>query len=80
MPVISRIVSMALRFAELVCACVVAGIIGSYLDSYGGANAWPEKRFIYTETIAGLSILLSLIWLFPFAGGCTYPVQSAMMF
>jgi len=69
MPVVSRLVSMALRFAELVCACVVAGIIGSYLDHYGEANAWPEARFIYTETIAGLSILLSLIWLFPFAGG-----------
>jgi len=69
MPVISRLVSMVLRFAELVCACVVAGIIGSYLDHYGEANAWPEARFIYTETIAGLSILLSLIWLFPFAGG-----------
>jgi len=60
---------MVLRFAELVCACVVAGIIGSYLDNYDDVNAWPEKRFIYIETIAGLSILLSLIWLFPFAGG-----------
>jgi hypothetical protein len=69
MPVVSRLVSMVLRFAELVCACVVAGIIGSYLDHYGDANAWPERRFIYTETIAGLSILLSLVWLLPFAGG-----------
>jgi hypothetical protein len=69
MPVLSRLVSMVLRFAELVCASVVAGIIGSYLDSYDDANTWPEKRFIYTETIAGLSILLSLIWLLPFTGG-----------
>ena len=69
MPVLPRLVSPALRAAELICACVVAGIIGSYLDHYNAANAWPEKRFIYIEVISGLSILLSLIWLFPFAGG-----------
>ena len=60
---------MVLRFAELVSASVVAGIIDSYLDKYSSATAWPEKRFIYIEVIAGVSILLSLIWLFPFSGG-----------
>jgi hypothetical protein len=60
---------MALRFAELVSASVVAGIIGSYLHASDAAHAWPQKRFIYTEVIAGVSILFSLIWLLPFAGG-----------
>ena len=48
---------------------VVAGIIGSYLHSYDSTNTWPGARFIYTEVIAGLSILLALLWLLPFAGG-----------
>ena len=48
---------------------MVAGIIGSYLHSYDATNSWPGARFIYTEVIAGLSILLALLWLLPFAGG-----------
>jgi hypothetical protein len=33
-----------------------------------GTSAWDQGRFIYTEVVAGLSILLSIIWLFPFSG------------
>jgi len=69
MPVMSRLASMALRVAQLICACVVAGIIGSYLHGFSKAHAWPQDRFIYTEVIAGVSILLALLWLLPFAGG-----------
>ena len=29
---------------------------------------WDNGRFIYTEVVAGLSILLSILWLFPFSG------------
>jgi hypothetical protein len=60
---------MSLRFAELVSACVVAGIIGAYLDAFDKASTWPEKRFIYVEVVAGVSVLLSLMWLCPFAAG-----------
>lgn len=67
MPVITRIVSLALRVGELIFATVVAGLIGSYLHDFDKKNAWPKKRFVYTEVIAGVSILLSLLWLLPFA-------------
>jgi hypothetical protein len=30
-------------------------------------SAWDEGRWIYTEVIAGLSLLLSLLWLIPTA-------------
>lgn len=60
MSAISRIVSVARHFAELVCACVVAGIIGSYVDAFEKANAWPEKRLTEIEVIAGTSMLPSL--------------------
>jgi len=69
MPVISRLVSICLRVGELAFAAVVAGIIGSYLHGYDATNSWPGARFIYTEVIAGISILLALLWLLPFAGG-----------
>ncbi|OAL40295.1 hypothetical protein AYO20_00031 [Fonsecaea nubica] len=69
MPVISRIVSMGLRVCELAFAGVVAGIVGSYLDDYRHGNGWPLARFIYIEIVAGISLLLGLLWLLPFAGG-----------
>ncbi|KAL9618547.1 MAG: hypothetical protein Q9160_006731 [Pyrenula sp. 1 TL-2023] len=80
MPVISRLVSIALRIGELAFACVVAGIIGSYLHRWDSTNsAWPKARFIYTEVIGGLSILLSLLWLLPFAGGFVHwPVDLVL--
>jgi len=69
MPVISRLVSICLRTGELAFAAVVAGIIGSYLHSHDASHSWPGARFIYTEVVAGVSILLALLWLLPFAGG-----------
>ncbi|KIV86671.1 hypothetical protein PV11_02268 [Exophiala sideris] len=69
MPVISRIASMALRVAELVFAAVVLGNISSYLHQYHRGSNLPLARFIYVDVIAGLSILLALLWLLPFASG-----------
>ena len=66
MPVISRLLSVLLRIGELAFAAVVAGIVGEYLHVFDKADAWPQSRFIYTEVIAGLSILLALFWLIPF--------------
>ncbi|KAL2219976.1 hypothetical protein M432DRAFT_638130 [Thermoascus aurantiacus ATCC 26904] len=69
MPVFSRIFSIILRIGELVFGAVVAGIIGHYLDLYDNFNAWPEGRWIYTEIVAGLSILLALLFLIPISAG-----------
>ena len=85
MPVLSRLVSVILRVGELVFASVslyrlttkriltelqvVAGIVGCYLHDFDQRDGWPKKRFIYSEVIAGVSILFSLLWLLPFAGG-----------
>jgi hypothetical protein len=57
---------MLLRIGELAFAAVVAGIVGEYLHAYDKANAWPQSRFIYTEVVAGISMLLALFWLIPF--------------
>jgi hypothetical protein len=62
-------VSMVLRVAELAFAAIVAGLVGQFLHSVqGSSDSWDLGRFIYTEVIAGLSILLAIIWLFPFSG------------
>lgn len=46
---------------------MLAGIVGNYLDYYTGDLNWPLARFIYTIIIAGISILVALIWLIPSA-------------
>lgn len=63
---LDRIVAMVLRAAELVFAAIVAGVNGEYLHKSNG-SAWSLGRFIYTEVVAGIAILLALLRLFPFA-------------
>ncbi|KAF7503684.1 hypothetical protein GJ744_003362 [Endocarpon pusillum] len=63
--VIPRPVSMALRAVELLSAIIVTAIIGYYLYPYAQNKTWPAKRFIFAETWAGLSIILSVLWLVP---------------
>jgi len=62
--------SFLLRIGELAFAAVVAGLTGDYLHSVNDESNsdWSKGRFIYTEIVAGLSILLAIIWLFPFSG------------
>lgn len=60
--------SMILRLAELAFAAIVAGINGHYLHQVEGTSTWDQARFIYTEVVAGISIIAAIIWLFPFAG------------
>lgn len=60
--------SMILRLAELAFAAIVAGLTGNYLYAVSNTSTWDQGRFIYTVVVAGLSILLSIIWLFPFSG------------
>jgi len=53
---------------QLAFAAIVAGLTGAYLHSLQGVDSWEQGRFIYTEVVAGLSIVLALVWLFPFSG------------
>jgi len=71
MHLIDDLLSIALRLGELAFAAVVAGITGAYLNSVSGESdsTYPIPRFIYTEVVAAISILLALLWLLPFSGG-----------
>lgn len=66
--VLQDLISIILRVGEFVFACVVAGLTGDFLHEIRHGHG-GKGRFIYTEVIAALSILLSLLWLLPFAGG-----------
>ncbi|KAF9767382.1 hypothetical protein IL306_000081 [Fusarium sp. DS 682] len=64
---LDRVVSLVLRAAELVFAAIVAGVNGEYLHNARGASSWQLGRFIYTEVVAALGILFSLLLLIPFS-------------
>lgn len=64
--ILEDILSLCLRIGELAFTCVVAGLTGQYLHQHKGTSAWNEKRFIYTEVIAAIGILFSLLFLLPF--------------
>lgn len=66
--ILTDLVGMILRLAELAFAAIVAGINGHYLHRVQGVDSWSLGRFIYAEVVAGISIFLALIWLFPFSG------------
>ncbi|TLS25803.1 hypothetical protein PpBr36_07598 [Pyricularia pennisetigena] len=66
--IITDIVSMILRVAELVFAAIVTGLTGQFLHQRDNASAWDNGRHIYTITVSAISMLLSILWLFPFSG------------
>lgn len=81
MPILTRVVSFLLRIGEIAFAAVVAGLIGWYLDQFDDSDTWPDARWIYTEVVAGVSIILGLIWLIPFAGGfINWPLDLLISF
>ena len=66
--ILTDLISMILRLAELAFAAIVLGITSHYLHVTKGVSAWNQGRFIYTDVVAGLSVVLAIIWLFPFSG------------
>jgi len=65
--ILSDILSLALRIGELAFSATVAGLTGEYLHAAKHQSAWSKKRFIYTEVVAAIGILFSLLFLLPFA-------------
>lgn len=60
----SKGASVFLRFVELVSAAVVAGLIGEYLHNIDNAHAHANSRIVYAITMAGISLVASIV-LFP---------------
>ncbi|CAG9943468.1 unnamed protein product [Clonostachys rosea f. rosea IK726] len=65
---LGSLVNLILRLAQIAFAAIVAGVNGQILHESRGASSWALGRFIYTETIAGLSLFIPVIWVF-LAGG-----------
>jgi hypothetical protein len=57
------------------------GLVGHFLYQYNGSGVGPHGRLIYTEVIAALSTVVSLVWLIPFTWSFLhYPFDLLMSF
>jgi len=61
----SKAISMILRVGELICACVVCGIMGHYLSLQNDANASYNSRIVFAVAMASISIFFSLVLMPP---------------
>jgi hypothetical protein len=62
----SKVTFVCLRIGELICASVVAGILGHYLYLLDQADANANDRIVYAVALAGISIAFSIIFMPPF--------------
>ncbi|KAF2255070.1 integral membrane protein [Trematosphaeria pertusa] len=63
--IVSRMVSLFLRFAQFVCSAIVLGLVAYFLHQRDKYGVGPLGRSIYTEIVAALSVIFSLIWMIP---------------
>jgi hypothetical protein len=68
MGTVSKVISVVFRFIELVCAVIVAALIGRYLTYVDDAHADSGSRIIYAIVLAGISILAALVLFVPWMG------------
>lgn len=63
--IVSRLVSLFLRFGEFVSGAVVLGLVAWFLHEHDKWGVGPVAREIYTIVIASLSVVFSLFWMIP---------------
>ncbi|KAF2421561.1 hypothetical protein EJ08DRAFT_653392 [Tothia fuscella] len=79
--ILTRMLSFIFRFVEFVSAAVVLGIVGHFLRIRHKTGTGPRGREIYTEVVAAISVVLSLVWLLPFTANIMhYPLDVILSF
>jgi hypothetical protein len=63
--ILSRLLSLILRFAEFVSAAVVLGIDAHFLHVHHQTNYGPFGREVYIIILSVLALILSLVWMLP---------------
>ncbi|CAG7561101.1 unnamed protein product [Fusarium equiseti] len=63
----SKIVTVVLRIAQLICGVVMVGIAGDYIATHKSRDLGHLSRFIYTVAVAAVSAFFAVIWLIPFS-------------
>jgi hypothetical protein len=61
----TKVICVLLRCAEFFSACIIAGIVGFFVNHVHLGGGTQNGRMIYTEVTAGLGIAISLILIPP---------------
>lgn len=69
--IISRVISIILRFLQFASAAIVLGIVAKWVDDSNKAHLAPGGRWIYTLIIAVFALVAALILLVPFTASLT---------
>ena len=60
----SKATSLIFRVGELICAAIITGILGYYLNILDDANVY-NSRIVYAISTGGISIFFSLVLMPP---------------
>jgi len=68
---ISRLISLILRIAQLVFATVVLGLTAYFLHQHTKHDVGPFARLVYSVIWASLSVIFAIIWAIPTTSSMT---------
>ncbi|KAF3004269.1 hypothetical protein E8E13_008290 [Curvularia kusanoi] len=60
---ISRAVSVALRFAQFVCAAIVLGLSAYFLHQYDAHHVGPFNRLVFSTVVSAITVWLAVLWM-----------------
>lgn len=60
---LARIISVALRLAQFLCAAIVLGLSAYFLHNYEKYRHGPFARLVYSTIISAISVWLALLWM-----------------
>ncbi|KAF9766409.1 hypothetical protein IL306_001195 [Fusarium sp. DS 682] len=67
MAAVSKIMTVVLRIAQLICAVIIVGIASDYIAAHQSRGLGHLSRFIFTVAVAVVSAFFAFIWLIPFS-------------
>lgn len=63
--IFTRLLSLALRVAQFVCAAIVLGLTAYFMHERNKRGVGPFARTVYAIVWSSLSVLFSIIWMIP---------------
>ncbi|KAF4455107.1 integral membrane [Fusarium albosuccineum] len=63
----SKIVTVALRISQLICAIIMVGIASDYIAKNKEQDLGHLSRFIFTLVVSAFCAFFAFIWLIPFS-------------
>lgn len=67
MAAVSKIMTVVLRIAQIICAISIIGIASNYIATHKSRSLGHLSRFIFADVVAVISTFFAVIWLIPFS-------------